>query len=69
MQLPNCEQQELQDEWAVNQTRMQGPNGEQWQGLTELFFQNTQEGFRPRRRIGTKKSETEPAYDELSAKT
>ena len=43
----------------VHQTRIQGLNGEQWQGFTELFFQTTQEGFKSRRRIKTKESEAE----------
>ena len=38
MQLPHGEQRELQDEWDVSQTRLQGMNGEQWQGFTELWI-------------------------------
>ena len=40
-------------------------NGEQWQGFTELFFRTTQEGFRPRRRHQTMKSEAELKDEEL----
>ena len=54
MQLPNGEQREVQDEWDVSQTRIQGNNGEPWQDITELYHQNTQEGFRPRRRVNAK---------------
>ena len=37
-------------------------------GFAELYLQNTQEGFRPRLRINTKKSETELKDDELQRK-
>ena len=68
IQLPTGEQRELQDEWDVNQTRIQGMNGEQWQGFTDLYLQNTQEGLRPRRRINAKKSETQLKDEELQRK-
>ena len=51
IQLPNGEQQELQDEWDTKQTNIQGLNDEQSQGFTELFLQNKREGFKPRRRM------------------
>ena len=66
--LPNGEQRELQDECDVNQKRVRCMSSEQWQGVMELYLQNTQEGFRPPRRVNTKKSEKEIKDEELERK-
>ena len=59
IQLPNGDQQELQDEWDTTQTKVEIPNGEQWQGFTDICLQNKREGCRPRQRIDFTKYEAE----------
>ena len=59
------EQRELHDEWDEEQARVQRLQGKQWLGFTELILGPKSEGFRPRRRIRTTKSETSLKDEEL----
>ena len=64
-QSSNGEQREFREDWDGHQTRVQGLNGEQWLGPTEVRIGSKHHGFKPKRRIHSKKSETELKDEEF----